>query len=96
MLTFYHLKNDSKSGQKHHWQCGIKLSSQSSDRNSLYNRKLHELARFHLSTLGICNAYLDCYLIGQICFYSGGLGANQNVSGKLCMKLAINFQYACI
>ena len=29
MLTFHHLKNDSKSRQKHHWQSGIELSSQS-------------------------------------------------------------------
>ena len=28
-------------------------------------------------------------MIGQIFFYSGGLGANGNVSGKLGMKLAI-------
>ena len=34
MKTFHHLKNDSKSCQKHYWQCGIELSSQSSDRNS--------------------------------------------------------------
>ena len=28
-------------------------------------------------------------MIGQIFFYSGGLRANQNVSGKLGMKIAI-------
>ena len=27
-------------------------------KNPKYNRKLHKFARFHLSTLGICNAYL--------------------------------------
>ena len=32
---------------------------------------------------------LGSFLIGQIFFYSGGLGANRNVSGKLGMKLAI-------
>ena len=32
---------------------------------------------------------LGCFLIGQIYFYSGGLGANRNVSGKLGMKSAI-------
>ena len=32
---------------------------------------------------------LGCSMIGQIVFNSGGLGANQNVSGKLGMKLAI-------
>ena len=32
---------------------------------------------------------LGCSMIGQIVFDSGGLGANQNVSGKLGMKLAI-------
>ena len=31
----------------------------------------------------------EVFLIGQIFFYSGGLGANRNVSGKLGMKLAI-------
>ena len=30
-------------------------------------------------------------MIGQIVFNSGGLGANQNVSGNLGMKLAIAF-----
>ena len=43
------------------------------------NRKLHKLAHFHLSTLGICNAYLN---IGHVvrmfydcldCFYLGEL-----------------------
>ena len=31
----------------------------------------------------------EVFLIGQIFFYSGELGANRNVSGKLGMKLAI-------
>ena len=31
----------------------------------------------------------EVFLIGQIFFYLGGLGANRNVSGKLSMKLAI-------
>ena len=31
----------------------------------------------------------EVFLIGQIFFYSGGLGANRNVLGKLGMKLAI-------
>ena len=49
-------------------------SSQSSDRHSPYNRKLHKFARFHLSTLGIYNVYLntsrcwEVFLIGQIVF----------------------------
>ena len=30
-------------------------------------------------------------MIGQIVFNSGGLGANRNVSGKLGMKLAIDY-----
>ena len=34
----------------------------------------------------------EVFLIGQIFFYSGGLGANRNVSGKLGMKLAIKGQ----
>ena len=33
----------------------------------------------------------EVFLIGQIFFYSEGLGANRNVSGKLGMKLAIIF-----
>ena len=58
-------------------------------------RKLHKLARFHLSTLGICNAYLNIgHVVGMFfdwpdCFYSVGLGANRNVSGTLALKLAI-------
>ena len=55
-----------------------------------------KFARFHLSTLGICNAYLDkrhvvgkFFLFAQIIFKSEGLIAYRNVSGKLCMKLAI-------
>ena len=32
----------------------------------------------------------EVYLIGQIFFYLGGLGADRNVSGKLGMKLAIS------
>ena len=31
----------------------------------------------------------EVFLICQIFFYLGGLGANRNVSGKLSMKLAI-------
>ena len=34
---------------------------------------------------------LECSMIGQIIYDSGGLGANRNVSGKLGMKLAIQF-----
>ena len=32
------------------------------------------------------------FLIGQIFFYSGGLRANRNVSGKFGMKLAIKIE----
>ena len=32
----------------------------------------------------------EVFLIGQIFFYSGELGANQKVSGKVGMKLAMN------
>ena len=59
------------------------------------NQKLHKLAVFHLSLLGICNAFLNIvHVVGMFfdwpdCFYSGGLGANRNVLGKLGMKLAI-------
>ena len=59
-------------------------------------REIHNLARFHMSTLGICNAYSNIlhvvgiiFLIGQICFYLGGLGANRNMWGQLRMKLAM-------
>ena len=31
MKTFHHLKNDSKSLHKHHWQCGIELISKSTN-----------------------------------------------------------------
>ena len=37
----------------------------------------------------MCVTLPGCFLIGQIFFYSGGLGANRNLSGKLCMKLAM-------
>ena len=61
----------------------------------IHNKKLHKLACFHLSTLGICNAYFNIgHIVGMFynwpdCFYSWGLRANWNVSGKLSMKLAI-------
>ena len=61
----------------------------------MYNRKWHKLARFHLSTLGIYNAYLNIgHVVGMFydwpdCFYLGGLGAYRNVSEKLGVKLAI-------
>ena len=57
--------------------------------------KIHKLALLHLSSLGSCNAYLNIgYVAGMFfdwldCFYSGGLGANQNILGKLYMKLAM-------
>ena len=35
----------------------------------------------------------EVFLIGQIFFYSGGLRAYRNVSGKLCIKLAIMIQW---
>ena len=63
--------------------------------NITYN---YIICTFYLPTLGSCNAYLNIrhvvgmFLIGQILFYLGGLGANRNVSGKLSMKLAINIQ----
>ena len=38
----------------------------------------------------------EVILIGQIVFYSGGLGANRNVLGKLGMKLAISFGNKCL
>ena len=47
-------------------ECGIELSSQSSDRNFQYNQKLHECSRFHLSRLGICSAYLNIrHVVGK-------------------------------
>ena len=74
----------------------MELSSQSSDRNAYNNRKLHKLACSHLSTLGICNAYLNirqvfgCSLIGQIFFFiREGLELIGTYRGKLGMKLAI-------
>ena len=95
----HHLKNGSKSHQKHHWQCGIELSSQSSDRYSKYNGKIHKLAHKHLSPLGISNTYLNIVHVAGMFFdwpdyyYSGGLRNNPNVSGKLGMKLAIGHDY---
>ena len=43
----------------------------------------------YLQCLFIVITLLEFFLIGQIYFYSGWLGANRNVSGKLGMKLAI-------
>ena len=40
--------------------------------------------------------FWEVFLIGQIFFYSGGLGANRNVSGKLDMKLAIGVKYSTV
>ena len=57
--------------------------------------QLHKLAPFHLSTLGICNAYLNIgHVVGKFydwpdSFYLGGFGANRNVLGKLGVILAI-------
>ena len=66
----------------------------------LYNQKLHKFSHFHLSTLGICNAYLNKrHVVGKFFewpefFLLGGLGANGNMSGKLGMKLAIKWTHA--
>ena len=84
-----------KISPKTNWRCGIELSSQSSDKNSSYNRKLRKFARFRSSTLGFCNAYLNIgHDVGMFddwpdCFR---FGANRNVSGKLGMKLAIGIE----
>ena len=56
---------------------------------------MHKLTRFHLSTLAICNAYLNIrHVIGLFIdwpdiFNSGGLRAKPNMTGKVGMKLAI-------
>ena len=61
----------------------------------IHNLTENYIACFYLSSLGICNAYLNIdHIVGMFfdwpdCFYSGGLGDNRNVSGKHGMKLAI-------
>ena len=77
--------------------CGIELWSQFSDRNSKYDRKLHKFARFHLPTLGICNAYLNIRHVDGNFFLIGQIFSNRESSeligtcrGKLGKKLAIN------
>ena len=45
----------------------------------------------YLFLLKIYVTLLGSFLIGHIFFYSGELGANRNVLGKLGMKLAIVF-----
>ena len=75
-------------------QCDIELSSQSSDRNSLYNRKLHQLARFLLMTLDICNAYLKIRHVGSVFDWPYSFPFMRAQSklehvGKSRMKLAI-------
>ena len=57
--TFHHLKNNSKSHKKHHWQCGINLAIDIPNDN----RKIHKLALL-LFIIG----YLQCLFeyIGHI------------------------------
>ena len=57
--------------------------------------KITQTHTFSLSTLGICNIYLNtCHVVGMFfdwpdCFYLGWLGANPKVWQKFGMKLAI-------